>query len=37
MGNNEIKKVAVVVGHTVGSKGAQSPYLRLIFKESLPV
>ena len=27
MGNNKIKKVAVVVGHTAGSKGAQSPYL----------
>lgn len=37
MGNNKVKKVAVVVGHTAGSKGAQSPYLPAEYDYNLEV
>lgn len=37
MGNNKIKKVAIVVGHTAGSKGAKSPYLPAEYDYNLEV
>ena len=37
MGNNKIKKVAIVVGHTEWSKGAQSPYLPAEYDYNLEV
>lgn len=37
MGNNKIKKVAIVVGHTAWSKGAQSPYLPAEYDYNLEV
>lgn len=37
LGNAQIKKVAIVVGHTSGSKGAQSPYLPAEYDYNLEV